>query len=1661
MRAFRFTIIVPTLALFAAWLALFFRHFLPTAWAERVPPLAIAVLLAVALAASVLRRRDTPRALWIAIVMVTLSFVLFEIDLADDARSQAAWRRESSQRVAETLGEVGRDVARLEDASTTMSKRVAAYVARLEAPLGEDPPAAFALLDSLSRTESRDNSLTAIGFQLFDAGGARVAWAGWPQALSPLDEMFVKSGEEFFYTRSVSLYQILSHVVPLKSSGGERVAALLIDMPLEVDYRVNNRFLKSRSLADRFASAAVARVAFDYYPATGNLPERLRRFQEQREEARAKRERRQSVVHEHPTTPVDAADSSAASAPSSHDSVLTYFAFPDNVEPEGEIAGDASTGLQARVLVRGRAGNPLMSATAVSHPFPHFAAMRGARLDLWAKALALCGLFAMFILASRMLPHRLARRYTFARATLFASFMVLLRYALLSFDSSATQSRLFDPSVFATPTLGGLMRSTFDLALTGLFFVATLYGLVRIARSGAGAEAMRARDGGRPAWSLAVESMLVAGASLAVAEFARWLTNTIVVNANPRLLGETMTLTDVGVITLHVGIFLIVTGVLLAGMFAIWGLFRGMREPRPALVCACALALVGLACVVLGRWEPLMVATLVLAFVAFAPRIAHREDLVSVGIAAFGLVIVSSGTAYVYLSRDYDELRKGFVLEKSREVNDPADNWKVVILEDVLGDYAKRHEIRQALRSRNALGVERLAFDLWAESPLSLLGYSCAIHVVTPADSAVSEFSVDMPYRARLGEGGERTDTPDQNEWAVLDLTRSTPQGDVRFYRGVLNVDESDLFENQETPRIIGKVIVDVPFFFESLELAARTGPRTPEVLRNVQEGSVAPRVEEPEALLLARVGRDRRVTESSSERLAVGSRISQEAMARAIDQEWPILRAGSRSYRVVILRTADPQQTLLAGFVVPSPGRHLLRWSTLLSLYLFFTLVILVAVLALGAVPRLREKLPTLTPGRRLGFQQKLLASFLVVALVPAVLLGLFSVDFIKERFVEESRDEASVKAFSARKALVNLLHGELQFFLGRSDIDSLIAPGASPVRDLGGGRIVMLLDDAGVAESAPNLAVAGAVEDASTEDLVVAQVGGVDHLGVFSAPLRLTGRGWSGSYYLYYARVVDARLLSEIAEQVGADVNIYTEGKLVASSREGLLAGGFISASMNADAFVELSLLGSDRTLVTERAGSYDFQVAYLPIDRWTTTAGDSATTVALWGRAPTRAALAVPLLFRPESYSLEIQRATSVVLGVFALLLAATIALGLVVARGVFEPLRELVAGTRRISRGDFNVRLRVKRSDEIGLVASAFNEMTERIAESQRALEERRRYLEAILANIGAGVASTDAGGRVRTVNAAAERITGVSAADAADQPAAGLASRSPLFALLRDEAVTAFDSGEIEVEREGKPATVKFMRARLEAEGRYFGTVLVFEDVTELIQSKKLSAWVEMARQIAHEIKNPLTPIRISTQFMRRAYEQRPAEFERVFKEGTETIMHQVEVLKRIASEFSSYGRMQQLDVKPQPVDPLIRRIVQPYEHNTSGVRMMYENGASNARVMADGEAVRKICANLIENAMEAMGSKGGELRVRCAETTNEGVPAIRITFRDTGSGLNEEVARRLFEPYFSTKTTGTGLGLAICRTLSREMGGDVTVENVAGGVEAALTLKKA
>jgi signal transduction histidine kinase len=152
--------------------------------------------------------------------------------------------------------------------------------------------------------------------------------------------------------------------------------------------------------------------------------------------------------------------------------------------------------------------------------------------------------------------------------------------------------------------------------------------------------------------------------------------------------------------------------------------------------------------------------------------------------------------------------------------------------------------------------------------------------------------------------------------------------------------------------------------------------------------------------------------------------------------------------------------------------------------------------------------------------------------------------------------------------------------------------------------------------------------------------------------------------------------------------------------------------------------------------------------------------------------------------------------------------------------------------------------------------------------------------------------------------------------------------------------------------------------------------------------------------------------------------------------------------------------MQQLDVSSHRLIPMLEELISPYRSNTAGVNIVCDYHCEEATAQVDPEAVRKICVNLIENAMEAM-PEGGELSVRCEQTEKDGATYAKVTFKDTGPGLNNEVQEKLFEPYFSTKTTGTGLGLAICRTLSREMGGDVRVENAPGGtgVEATVLFK--
>ncbi len=1653
---------------------LFAEQFASHAALSRITPWASIVLSVVALALVLLGRRwSFVRAAVIVASSLTLFAGISLVAVHRDTKSiEELWRRNESRAIVSTLRAVGERVQRLQEFSTAIGDEVTGFVLENRPVSPEDSLGfrleAFRLLEAQAKRITGSGRLppgTEIGIQLFSEND-RLAWAGWPQRLFPQDSRFVSSGKNLVYSRQVSLYQILTHIIPVEDGSGGIAATVIVDMPLEVNYRVSNKFLKSSSFADDIVPATAADVRFDYTPTPPNLPGALETYRA----ALIKQERR-----------VGRRQKASADRAQHGEPLLAYETFPAIIRPVGEIGGDENTGLNGRALVHSNFGNPLFTVTVISRPFRYFLDSYQSRYRVLTSTLTVLALLVFFVLSLKLYPRRLSGPLGLVKAIYLVGVFVFLRYWAVWFLPSVIDPRtkLFDPAIYATPILHGLMRSAGDLLITAVFFVVAIYGVLKITR-----ESIKRQPGGvgeRSRVLFLLKGLLAAAILYGTFELASRFVKSVVINANPRLVGETMRLLKSHAVVLHLSTFLMLAGIFLAGMILIWGVYRlGNRRDTIETSLTAAVGILILSALA-GRWDFALLLPFLLLFIVFAPRIVQREDLVAIVLVAFSFVVVVSLAAYVFLNEDYQVLKQAFVQERVTELTHPADNWKVFILEDVLEKFSQDNTIRQGLSKPYSPNLQRLAFDLWAGSSLSLLGYSSAIHVFDAQDSLVSRFSVEMPYRVRVSEATERLETGSAQEWVVLDLTTGTARGIVRFYRGIVNIGDFSR-GMQGVPSGVGKIVVDIPFFFESLAWAARTGPQTPEVLRNVQEGGIEPRLEETEALLLARL-RGTRVLESSSDVLPVGFAFPQAEFEKALGLEWPLLETAGAPYRYLVQEGDQPGSYLLAGFPVPRPLQHILRWSTILSLYFFFAVGIIILIILLKSLPFLQQVLPTLTPGRQLGFQQKLLASFLIIALLPSIILGVFSIRLIKDRFIQENKKEALTKAFSAQKSLSNVLLGEMDYLLDQTDPRMLVTGSVSRFGRWDRSRLVRVFARAGGPEDAytevgideerpeGDAAVGGGDERPAQEGATMAawdvgellgrfeadqvfvdQSYGDPYLAAFSQPFSVVIGKELKTFVLYYARRLDGELLGEIADQVGADVNVYDRGELIATSREGLLFGGFISSMMDASAFVKVSLMHVDESLVTEQAGRYTYEVAYLPVQ--TSRPGENA-------------AIGLPLLFAPESYHVEIQKTTSIVLSIFALLSAATMGLGLLLARGIFEPLKSLLEGTKRISRGDLTFKLPLKARDEIGTVVEAFNEMTDQLSRSLTALEERRRYLEVILANIGTGVISMDADDRIRAVNDAAARILNIESAELMGKSGAELADSAvapQFFSLLakRSEDEEPFVSSEVEITMEGGPRTIKCMKTKLSTDGRYMGTVYVFEDLTELISSKKLSAWVEMARQIAHEIKNPLTPIKLSTQFMVRAHEEKAEDFSTIFKESAETIIKQVEVLRHIASEFSSFGRLQHLQLASRKILPQLVEIVSPYRKNTSGIEICIHCSDSGLTAEYDAEAFRKICTNLIENAMEAM-TGGGQLDIMCSEREREGQQQISISFLDTGPGLSDDVRHKLFEPYFSTKTTGTGLGLAICRSLSREMGGDVVVANLEGGrgVEATLYLRSA
>ncbi|MCP3177089.1 ATP-binding protein [Desulfuromonas sp. KJ2020] len=428
-------------------------------------------------------------------------------------------------------------------------------------------------------------------------------------------------------------------------------------------------------------------------------------------------------------------------------------------------------------------------------------------------------------------------------------------------------------------------------------------------------------------------------------------------------------------------------------------------------------------------------------------------------------------------------------------------------------------------------------------------------------------------------------------------------------------------------------------------------------------------------------------------------------------------------------------------------------------------------------------------------------------------------------------------------------------------------------------------------------------------------------------------------------------------------------------------------------------------------------------------------------------------------------QIQKSYVVVLLLIALVIIFMATwFGFHLARGITVPIQELAVATNKIAGGDLNVKIDVQSDDEIGTLVQAFNKMTADLRKSRAAinkanqefhasnleLDQRRRYMEIVLKNVTAGVISLDKQGNITTINKSAElllriktgKILGKNFREVVD------ANHLPMIKDLLKELISSGKDSvrkQITVSIQDSKITLLVNVTTLRDEnGEFMGTVVVFDDLTHLLKAQRMAAWREVARRIAHEIKNPLTPIQLSAQRLRRRYLDRFSKDDTVFDECTMMIVRQVDELKNLVNEFSSFARMPASNPTPNNVNEILSEAMRLYQEAHKEITFSFEPDASMPVFNLDRDQIKRAFINLLDNAVGAIGDEGS---IHMESAFNPSLQMAIITISDSGCGIPAEDKPRLFEPYFSTKKSGTGLGLAIVSTIIADHNGYIRVRD--------------
>ncbi len=512
-----------------------------------------------------------------------------------------------------------------------------------------------------------------------------------------------------------------------------------------------------------------------------------------------------------------------------------------------------------------------------------------------------------------------------------------------------------------------------------------------------------------------------------------------------------------------------------------------------------------------------------------------------------------------------------------------------------------------------------------------------------------------------------------------------------------------------------------------------------------------------------------------------------------------------------------------------------------------------------------------------------------------------------------------------------------------------------------------------------------------------------------------------------------INDEVLFWLSKVVNQDITLFSGGSLIASSRRDLFLAGILPKRLDSDVYKKIILNNEPFHIKEESFGNKLFYTLYSALNLEGFKEG----------------VISIPLNVSYSRILMEAKNVGDMILLVTILTLFLLAAISYVIASSVSKPIESLVSATMRITSGDYDTHVSSKTSDETKLLTESFNKMALSLKVQREDLRKRKDYIEKILKNITTGVISTDHNGNIVTTNPAALSFLSPDDALSEGENLLKFLSRHKKYDGLKNllEKSLHSDNERVETELE-MPIDKKLSQLKIvifpffEQETAPSGRILLMEDITEMIKSNRLSAWAEMAKNIAHEIKNPLTPIQLSAEHLKSVFKDDRKDMNTLFENCIATIIKQVNELRRISADFSAYSRIPELKKEKVNLVALMKEILIPYRVSLPKRIKLIESYQDIPTILIDHKVMKGALINIIENSIQAIPWQG-EIKISVQRHSDK----AEIIIEDTGEGIPEENLDKLFEPYFSTKEGGTGLGLAISRKVIEAHGGTIQAES--------------